>query len=108
MTEIIDDNVTFTITLTSTETQALGKIVDISCPVSVVHGAEFYVNASTENIGTAPGVFKMQLFINGILISTSPDFTLADGAVSDNKIPPANAPSSGNSMNIAVKCIRII
>jgi hypothetical protein len=107
MAEITDDTKTFTIALTAPEIQAEGKIVSLSYPLSVVHGAAFDVDASTENLGTVSGVFKMQLIINGALKATSAEFTLAGGATSADKIPVANAPATGDSMDITVKCIRI-
>jgi hypothetical protein len=107
MADITDDTKTFTISLTAPAIPAKGKIVSLSYPLSVVRGAAFDVDASTENIGTESGVFKMQLIINSVLKATSPEFTLAGGATSTDKIPPANAPASGDSMDITVKCIRI-
>jgi len=107
MVDITDDTKTFEISLTAPEIPAKGSIVDLTYPESVVRGAAFDVNASTKNIGTVSGIFKMQLLINDVLKATSPEFTLAGGATSTDKIPVANAPASGESMDIAVKCIRI-
>lgn len=108
MADITDDTKTFTINLVAApEIPALGRILDLTYPASVVRGSAFDVNASTENRGTVSGVFKMQLFINGALKATSPNFTLAGGAISTDKIPRANAPADGDSMTISVKCIRI-
>lgn len=106
MVDITDDTKTFTIALTAPEIPAKGSIVDVTYPASVVRGAAFDTNASTKNIGTVSGVFKMQLFINDVLKATSPEFTLAGGATSTDKIPVANAPATGDSMTIMVKCIR--
>lgn len=107
MIGITDDTKTFTIALTSLEVPAKGSIVNLTYPASVEHGKPFDVNASAKNIGTVPGIFKMLLFINGSLISTSQEFVLSGGATSSDKIPMTNAPTSGNSMTIVVKCNRL-
>jgi hypothetical protein len=107
MVDITDHTKTFTIALTAPEVPAKGEIVNLTHPASVEHGAAFDVDASTENLGTVSGTFKMQLFIDAALEATSPEFTLAGGATSSDKIPAANAPASGDSMDITVKCIRI-
>jgi len=75
-------------------------------PVSVDHGAMCDINAAIKNIGELSGAFKMQLFIDAVLKATSPQFTLAGGATSTDKIDPFEAPSSGESMGIIIKCIR--
>jgi hypothetical protein len=85
---------------------AKGQIVNLTYPVSLEHGAICDINAATKNIGTAAGIFKMQLFIDAALKATSPVFTLEGGAISIDKIDPFKAPSSGESMDIIIKCIR--
>lgn len=107
MADITDDTKTFTIALTAPAIPAKGTIVGLTYPVSVEHGAAFDVNASTKNVGTLPGTFKMQLFIDGDLVSSSASFELAGGATSTDKIPSFNAPGSGDSMALIIKCIRI-
>jgi len=107
MADITDDTKTFTISLTAPEIPAKGSIVGLTYPASVVRGSAFDVNAATKNAGTVSGVFKMQLFIDGVLKATSSEFTLAGGATSTDKIPQVNAPASGDSMAMTVKCIRI-
>ena len=107
MADITDDTKTFTIALTAPEIPAKGSIVGLTYPASVVRGSAFDVNASTKNVGTASGVFKMQLFIGAALKATSPEFNLAGGATSTDKIPMVNAPATGDSMTITVKCIRL-
>ena len=107
MADIVDDTKTFTIALTAPEVPAEGRIVDLTYPIEVEHGATFDVNASTKNLGTLSGTFKMQMFIDGSLISTSAPFALAGGATSTDKIPSATAPASGDTMAMTVKCIRV-
>jgi len=107
MAEIIDDTKSFTITLTAPSTPAKGSIVDLTYPVSVEHGKSVDINAATKNTGELSGSFKMQIFIDGVLKATSPVFTLAGGETSADKIAPFTAPSTGTSMAIDVKCIRI-
>ena len=108
MVDVTDDTKTFTIALTAPEVPAKGKIVNLSYPVSVVQGSTFDVDASTRNEGTLPGVFKMQLLVesSGNIISTSPQFTLAGGATTTDKIEPFTAPPTGKSMAMMVKCIQ--
>jgi hypothetical protein len=105
MADVIDDTESFTIALTPKP--AKGKIVNLNYPSSVEQGATFDVDASTKNVGTGSGLFKMQLFINGTWAATSSQFTLAAGSTSSDKIPAKIAPASGTSMSIEVKCIRV-
>jgi len=105
MAEIIDDTKSFTIALTAEP--GLGEIVNLDYPTSVKHGAAFDVNASTKNVGSGSGTFVMELHVDGTLQSRSAEFTLAAGATSTDKIPAATAPTSGTSISIVVKCIRI-
>lgn len=105
MAEIVDDTETFTIALTAEPGK--GEIANLDYPASVKHGATFDVNAATKNIGSGSGKFVMELHINGSLESRSAEFTLAAGATSTDKIPAATAPTTGTSMSIVVKCIRI-
>jgi hypothetical protein len=85
---------------------AKGSIVGLTYPVSVEHGAMCDINAAIKNIGELSGRFKTQILINSILLVTSPEFTLAGGATSTDKIDPFKAPLSGESMDIIIKCIR--
>ena len=86
---------------------AKGQIVGFTKPATVAKGASFDITAMTKNTGGSSGTFKMQLYINGALKATSPNFTLAAGATSSDKIPAATAPTSGTSMTYDIKCIRI-
>ena len=89
-------------------TPAEGRIVNLNYPVSVGHGAVCDVNSAIKNIGELSGLFKMQIFINGVLKATSPMFTLAGGKTSIDKIAPFTAPTAGESMAIIIKCIRSV
>jgi len=105
MAETIDDTRSFSINLDAKPGK--GEIVNLDYPESVLYGAEFNINASTKNIGDGDGKFVMELRIDGVVESKSGEFTLAPGATSADKIPPAIAPSSGAAMSIVVNCIRI-
>ena len=85
---------------------AKGQIVSLTHPASVENGAMCDINAAIKNIGELSGNFKTQILIDSILLVTSPEFTLAGGATSTDKIYPFKAPSSGKSMDITIKCIR--
>jgi len=89
-------------------TPAEGRIVNLDYPASVGHGAVCDINAAIKNIGELSGLFKMQIFINSALKATSPAFTLAGGKTSVDKIAPFNAPTTGESMAIMIKCIRSV
>ncbi len=105
MADIVDDTKSFTIALTALPGK--GEIVNLDYPASVKHGATFDVTAATKNIGSGSGTFVMELHIDGTRQSRSAEFTLAAGATSTDKIPAATAPTTGDSMAIIVKCIRI-
>lgn len=105
MAETIDDTKEFTIALT-TPSAAEGKIVNLEYPASVLRGASFDVDASTENVGNTAGNFRMQIYIDDVLKYTSPLFNLAAGVTSPDKIVAITAPASGTSMIIKVTCRR--
>lgn len=107
MADIIDDVKSFTIALEAPAVPAKGSIVELTYPVSVIYGATVDINAATKNIGELTGIFKMQLFIDEALKTTSPVFTLAGGETSTDKIDPFTAPATGESMAIGIKCVRI-
>jgi len=85
---------------------AKGQIVNLDHPVIVEHGAACDINAAIKNIGELSGQFKTQILLDGVLKATSPEFTLAGGATSTDKIKPFTAPLTGESMDIIIKCIR--
>lgn len=105
MADIIDDTESFIIALEAEP--GLGDIVSLTYPATVQHGTVFNVDASTKNVGTGSSTFVMEVYVYSALKSRSPEFTLAGGATSTDKIPPMTAPASGTSMNIEVRCIRI-
>ena len=83
-----------------------GRIVSLNYPLSVQHGATVDIDAAIKNIGELSGLFKMQLWRDGVLKATSPQFILASGETSTDKINPFTAPTSGAKMAMAIKCIR--
>lgn len=83
-----------------------GSIVSLNYPLTVQHGATVDIDAAIKNIGELSGLFKMQLWRDGVLKATSPQFILASGETSTDKINPFTAPASGASMAMAIKCIR--
>jgi len=85
---------------------AKGQIINLDHPASVEHGAACDINAAIKNIGDLSGQFKTQILIDSVLKATSPEFTLAGGATSTDKIKPFTAPLTGESMDIIIKCIR--
>jgi len=85
---------------------AKGQIINLDHPVIVEHGAACDINAAIKNIGELSGQFKTQILIDSVLKATSPEFTLAGGATSTDKIKPFTAPLTGESMDIIIKCIR--
>jgi len=85
---------------------AKGQIINLDHPVIVEHGAACDINAAIKNIGDLTGQFKTQILLDGVLKATSPEFTLAGGATSTDKIKPFTAPLTGENMDIIIKCIR--
>lgn len=83
-----------------------GRIVSLNYPLTVQHGATVDINAAIKNIGELSGLFKMQLWRDGVLKATSPQFILAGGETSADKINPFTAPTTGEKMAMAIKCIR--
>lgn len=89
------------------EAPAKGIIVNLDYPAEAKHGETVDINAATENIGGLPGMYKMQIWRDGVLVATSILFTLSGGETSIDRIDPFAAPASGEAMTIDIKCIRI-